>query len=335
MKLLVTGANGFIGRAVVGHALAQGHSVKAIVRKAALAHREHPLLEVLAVGDIGRVTNWAAALQDVEAVVHTAARVHVMQDDASAPLEAFRAVNRDGTRQLAVSAARAGVRRLVLVSSIKVNGERASRAAPFRASSTPAPSDPYGISKLEAEQALREVSTRSGLEFVIVRPPLVIGPGVKANFRALLELIARGVPLPLGAVNNARSLVSVWSLAELLVACAVDARAAGHVFLAADSPALSTREMVAQLRRALGSKSALVPVPTVLLRLAGQLTGRSAQIARLCDSLVVDASDTREKLGFQPSLSLDEALSRTAQWFTGQRHQVGSREMVEWYSPLQ
>lgn len=303
----VTGANGFVGRALCQHLQAQGLSVRAITRSAETAK------DAWAVGDLGPGTDWSQSLQGVDCVVHCAARVHVLQDIEPDPLRSYRRVNVEGSRSLAVAAAAAGVRRLVFLSSLKVHGERTEPGHPFTSGMPPAPEDAYGQSKLEAEQALHEVAGRTGLELVVVRPPLVYGPGVKANFLRLMNAVARGTPLPLGAVDNRRSLLGLDNLTDLLLQCVKHPAAAGHTFLASDGQDLSTPELVRALARAMGRPARLWPVPVAWLRLAGRLLGRGPQIDRLIGSLQVDIGHTRQVLGWMPRLTVEQGLRLAVQ----------------------
>ena len=242
-----------------------------------------------------------------------------MRETVSDALEAYRVVNVEGTRNLAEQAAALGVKRLVYLSSIKVNGERTEVGSRFARVDEPLPEDPYGISKWEAEQALWDVSARTGLEVVVVRPPLVYGLGVKGNFRRLLRLVASGVPLPLGAVCNRRSLVGLDNLVDLLIRCVDHPAAAGQTFLISDNHDLSTLTLIRGLARTLGKSPRLLPVPLSILRLAGSITGKAAEVERLIGSLQVDITHTREVLGWTPPMSVDEGLRKTAEWYLSQR----------------
>lgn len=305
MKVLVTGANGFVGTALLDHLRGRGDQVIGAVRCG-----QGP--GVVAVGDIGPDTDWRPALAGVETIVHLANRAHVMSETETDPLAVFRRVNRDGSLRLARQAVEFGVRRLVFVSSIKVNGEATRPGRPFTATDTPAPEDAYGVSKLEAERGLSELAAQTGLELVVVRPPLVHGPGVKGNLRTLMTAIARGMPLPLGQVDNRRSLVGLGNLCDLLSLCARSPDATGQTFLSSDGEDLSSPELARRLGRALGCSPRLLPIPPVLLRLAGRITGRSAAVGRLLGSLQVDASATRDILGWSPPFTLDEGLAAMA-----------------------
>jgi nucleoside-diphosphate-sugar epimerase len=313
-RVLVTGASGFIGSALVQRLVADGrHRVRAAVRRP--LERLDPSVEQVHVGDLGAETQWKAALEGVDVVVHASARVHVMRDDAGDPLREFRAVNVAGTLHLARSAAAAAVRRFVFVSSIKVNGEATAPGHPFRADDAPAPCDPYGVSKREAEDGLQALARGSALQVVIVRPPLVYGPGVKANFAAMMRLLCRGLPLPLGAIHNQRTLVALDNLVDLLVTCIEHPAAANQTFLAGDPEDLSTTDLLRRLGSALGRPARLVPVPSHWVEFAAGLLGQRAVAHRLCRSLQVDIGKAAQLLGWKPPLAVDAALRRTAAQF--------------------
>ena len=304
----VTGANGFVGSALMAALPDYGCEPRGLVRSA-------PAEGMIAVGDIGPDTDWGQALSGVDTVIHCAARVHVMRDEAADPLAEFRRVNTEGTRKLAQDAVQWGVKRLVFVSTIKVNGEStqypSGSPATFTAFDTPNPTDPYAVSKREAESLLREIEADTGLEVVIVRPPLVYGPGVCGNFRALVDLVRRGIPLPLGLVDNRRSLVALPNLVDLLACCATHPRAAGETFLVSDGEDLSTVDLVRRLARAMQRTAHFLPVPPALLRFVGRLTGRTATIERLTGSLQVDIGRTCERLDWRPKVSVREGLRET------------------------
>lgn len=307
--LLVTGANGFVGRAVCKRLAIDGRSWVGATRTG------EPVAgcPTQAIGEIGPDTRWESALRGCDGVIHLAARVHVMNERSADPLAEFRRVNVQGSVALARAAAAAGVRRFVFVSSVKVNGEQTLPGQPFRATDAPAPEDAYAISKFEAEQQLQALAQATGMELVIVRPPLVYGPGVGANFGALMRWIGRGRPLPLGALrNNRRSLVAVDNLVDLLVRCATDPAAPGHTFLAGDGEDLSTAELVERIGMALGRPARQLALPPWLLRGLARAIGRPAIASRLCDSLQVDISNTCKVLAWQPPVSVDEALARAA-----------------------
>jgi nucleoside-diphosphate-sugar epimerase len=306
--ILVTGASGFVGAALVGRLAREAWPVRACVRRSDVSLP--PGAQVVRQADLGPQAQWAELLVGVTAVVHAAAHVHVM--DASGPdaLAKFRRVNVGGSLALARAAAAAGVRRFVFISSVKVHGEATAPGRSFREDDPPAPMDAYGISKMEAEQALREVSAATGMELVIIRPPLVYGPGVKANFAALVRLVRRGWPLPLGAIHNQRSLVSLDNLVDLIMTCLRHPRAAGEAFLVSDGQDLSTTELVRCLGKALGRVPVLVPVPATLLRGLAAATGRSEVVQRLCGNLQVDVTRARQLLGWSPPVPVAEGLRR-------------------------
>jgi nucleoside-diphosphate-sugar epimerase len=303
----VTGANGFVGGALCRTLLERNIAVRALTRSSNSGDAAH------AVGDLGPETNWGRRLQGVDCVVHCAARVHMLNDDDPAPLQAFRRVNVEGSRSLALAAAAAGVRRLVFVSSLKVHGEHTAPGHPFSSDLPPQPEDAYGISKWEAEQALQEVCSKTGVELVVVRPPLVYGPGVRANFLRLMQLVAGGWPLPFGAVDNRRSLLALGNLTDLLQVCTTHPGAAGQVFLASDDHDLSTPDLIRRIARSMNRPARLWPVPVPWLRAAGQLAGRSPQIERLIGSLQVNIGHTKQVLGWTPRLTVDQAMLLAAQ----------------------
>jgi nucleoside-diphosphate-sugar epimerase len=315
-KILVTGANGFVGSAL---ALRLQREIGISVCK---AYRAAPgIVDVddnISVGDIGPETDWSAALSGVDAVVHCAARVHVMNDDGSADsLAEFRKVNVQGTQNLAHQAAAAGIRRLVFVSSIKVNGETTTGLSPFSHTSQPLPVDAYGISKWEAEQELWKIARQTGLQVVVVRPPLVYGPGVKANFLRLMKTVNRRIPLPFGAAHNQRSMVYLENLADLLVKCVMHPRAASQTFLASDGRDLSTGELVEQLSLAMNIKPRLVSVPPALIYKIARLTGKQDFADRLLGSLQVDITHTCETLDWEPPYTVEAGMRATVQSLVG------------------
>lgn len=310
MTILVTGANGFVGSALCARLERQARPFRAAVRTTQQAqHRPG----AVAVGEMDGQTDWADALQGVQQVVHLAARVHVVQERNSDPLAEFRRVNVEGTVKLARQAAERGVRRLLFVSSIKVNGQSTSAGHPFTADDTPAPEDPYGISKHEAEQALRRIAVETGMEVVIVRPPLVYGPSVKANFDAMMRWLARGIPLPLAAVTeNRRSLVALDNLVDLLVTCLSHPAAADQTFLVSDGEDLSTAALLERMGEAQGTPARLFYMPVAALRLGASVLGQRGVYERLCGSLQVDIGKTRQLLDWTPPVSVDEGLRHAA-----------------------
>ncbi len=315
-RVLVTGASGFVGRALCAALGEAGHEVVASTRGAAEPWIAG--LEIRPIPDIGPDTDWSGALAGVDAVAHLAARVHVMKEHHAQPLAAYRRVNAAGTRRLAEAAAANGVGRVVFLSTVKVNGET-SGSAPFRESDPPAPRDDYALSKLEGEQALAEVAAHIGLETVVLRPPLIYGPGVKGTFLRLLELCRRAPPLPLGAASNRRSLIFLGNLVNAVTACLTRPEAAGQTYLVRDGEDVSTAELIRRVGAALGRPARLFPMPGVLLRLAGHLTGRSDAVGRLLDSLAVDDGKIRTQLDWTPPFTMAQGLAETVSWFASRR----------------
>lgn len=305
--VLVTGARGFVGSQLVKRLRAEpGFTVAGSVRDmwsdAPTGVRQY------AVGDICAQTNWCSALADIDVVVHTAARAHLTNETGVIALSEYRRVNVEGTRSLARQAADRGVRRFVFISSIGVNGN--ITAEPFQSTDEPNPVDAYAISKYEAEQQLQEIAIQTGLEVVVVRPPLVYGPNAPGNFAKLLCWIQRSVPLPLGAINNKRSFVGLDNLVDLIVTCLDHPAAANQVFLAGDGEDLSTTELLERIGRAMGKPTRLLPVPVWALQVGATLLGKRDVARRLLGSLQVDISNTRDLLGWEPPVSVDEGLRR-------------------------
>lgn len=384
MKILVTGPDGFVGSAVCAKLIADGLDVRGAQWRSARGQKSEvggqspeggsqwsedgdlqtanskPQTEpqMVPIGNICGSTDWSSALVGVDAVVHLAARVHIMDDTSADPLAAFREVNVEGTRRLAECAAKAGVKRFVFISSIKVNGEatelpvngepgivngKATKSpvnreslsgdgdssehstinhepvtinpAAFSEKDAPSPEDPYGQSKYEAEVALRKIEAETEMEVVILRPPLLYGPGVKANFLKLIQLVYKGIPLPLGGIKNKRSLLSLTNFADLISKCVTDKQAAGQMFLVSDGDDVSSGELVERIAKALGKSPRLLPVPEGLMNLAGKLTGKSAQVQRLCSSLQIDASKVRKTLDWTPPVTMEQELARVAEWY--------------------
>lgn len=299
--VLVTGANGW-----VGHSL----TVRGAVSMSRIIDASR---NVVSVGNLDGNIDWQHALSQCRVVVHTAARVHMMNDKVTDPLREYRRVNVDGSLNLARQAAQAGINRFIFVSSIKVNSEKTLPNQPFRADDSPAPQDPYGISKMEAGQGLRAIARETGVEIVIVRPPLVYGPNVKANFAALIRAVKRGVPLPLGAVNNQRSLIGIDNLVDFLVICIDHPLAANETFLVSDGHDVSVPELVRGLADARGVKAHLLPIPVSVLQFGAALLGKRDVINRLCENLQVDIDKTRKLLAWTPPISIYEGLRRAVQ----------------------
>ena len=313
--IIVTGATGFVGREVVASAVRQGLAVRAASRRAPDAGVAGATF--VRAPELDARSDWRRTLEGAAVVVHTAARVHVMKDRAVEPLAEYRRANVAGTAAIATQAAAVGVRRFVFISSIKVNGERTVAGRPFHASDHVAPTDPYGISKREAECALFAIQAKTGMEVVVIRPVLVYGPGVKANFATMMRWVRRGVPLPFGAVHNARSLVALPNLVDLVLTCVRHPAAAGETFLVSDGDDLSTTQLLRRLAGALDVRSRLVPVPAVALRLAARLAGAEDLACRLLDSLQVDIEPTRKVLSWTPPMSVEDALRTTASAYLG------------------
>lgn len=312
LRFLITGANGFVGASLCAELARRDMSARAAVRS---IETRLDGVELTIVGEITGNTAWKTALSNVDIVIHLAARVHVMNENSADPLEEFRKVNVSGTERLARCAATAGVKRLVYVSSIKVNGEMTCEGGKFSEMDLPSPQDPYGVSKWETEQVLHRVALETGLEVVIVRPPLVYGAGVKGNFAQMLKILAKRIPLPFSSVDNRRSLIYVENLVDVLILCATHPAAAGETFLVSDAEDVSTSDLLRRLGFALGYPARLIPVPVVLLHAGGALLGKRDMAQRLCGSLQVDISKVRRLLGWNPPLRLDEGLRRTAQGY--------------------
>lgn len=312
MRILLTGANGFVGRAVCKNALQSGFGVRAALRKQ-IDKQEADLpaeAERFVIGDISDNTDWSDALAGCDVVIHLAARVHVMHDTAADALAEFRRVNVAATIHLARQAVTAGVKRFVYVSSIGVNGACTSEGA-FSESDAPQPHSPYALSKWEAEQALHKIAEEAGLEVVIVRPPLVYGANAKGNFASLMAVIRKGLPLPFKGVRNARSFIYVENLADALIACATHEKAAGQTFLVSDGEDVSLSDLLEKLTMLLGRQPRLFVLPNWLLKLLFRLTGKADLVNKLLDSLQIDSSKIRQELNWQPPYSLDDGLRAT------------------------
>ena len=307
MKVLVTGANGFIGRVLCSDLARHGYTVVPVVRQVC------GLADEVVVGDIDGITKWSSLLPACDAVVHLAARVHLMYDPAQDPLALYRATNTDATLNLARHVAIAGVKRLVFISSIKVNGE--GRDEPYSESDVPAPEDAYAISKWEAEQGLQQIARETGLEVVILRSPLVYGPGVKANFLRLMQLIHQGWPLPFGAIKNCRSLLYMGNFIDAIRLCIEHPAAPGQTFLLDDGQRVSTPELIREIANAMHHPARLIPVPVSLLQLAGRMTGKNAAVSRLTGSLYVDSHAIQSRLNWIPPYSLQAGLEQTVTAF--------------------
>jgi len=303
-KTLVTGANGLVGNALI----------KSSPDIFLGAVRANPTAVQVAVGNIGPETNWQAALAGCNSVIHLAARVHVMRDQVADPLAAFRLVNTRGTLNLARQAAESGVRRFVFLSSIKVNGE-STVAHPFSESDPPEPQDPYAISKWEAEQGLWEISKSTGMEVVILRPPLVYGSGVKANFLKLMQWVDKGVPLPLASVDNRRSMIYLGNLVDAIRTCLIHPNAAGQTFLVSDGEDVSTPELIRRLAFAMGRPARMPGLPVKWLQAAGKALGKQDAVDRLVGSLTLDISAIQSELNWNPPYTMEAGLENTVAWY--------------------
>ena len=303
--MLVTGGSGFIGQAVLARLAGERHM---IVRTAVRRDSPGALVgaERILVGDICDTTSWGKALENVSCVIHLAARVHILRDRAADPLAEYRRVNVEGTLNLAQQAAKAGVRRFIYLSSLKVNGEVGS----FTETDLAAPQDAYAISKHEAEVGLREIARTTGMQVVIIRPTLVYGEGAKGNFKSLTKLVASGIPLPLGSINNRRNLVGIDNLVDFIITCLEHPAAANETFLVSDGQDLSTPDLMRRMARAMNRPARLLPVPTFVLKAVAAMLGRRGMAQRLFGSLQVDISKSRQLLGWNPPFSVDEGLKR-------------------------
>ncbi len=320
-RILVTGATGFVGRAVCPALTAAGHSVRATVRRAAA--NVPGADDVTVVPDIGPDTDWRHAMADIDAVVHLAARVHAMGESGDSAALAHHHVNADGTRRLAQAAAQAGVRRLLFLSSIKVNGE-ATPGRPFRETDVPAPDDAYAAAKWAAEQALADTAAHTALETVILRPPLVYGPGAVGNLRSLLRLCASSLPLPFGAATNRRSLIGLGNLTDAIMTALVHPMAAGKTYLVRDGEDLSVADLIRRWRHAMGQPARLISVPPAWLRIGFSLFGRREMAVRLLDTLTLDDAQIRRDLGWTPPQPVDADLAAMATSYLTTRH--GTKE---------
>ena len=311
-RILVTGATGFVGRHLSNVLLSEGHEVLGTTRKDTGATSETDL-RLTTIPDIGDYVDWAPALQDVDSVVHLAARVHVMKESAEDPLATYRRTNVAGTENLLRRAGKHGIKRFVFISTVKVHGD-ATYGTPYSTADTLAPTDPYGCSKLEAEELVKRIGAEDGIETVIIRPPLVYGPGVAGNFLRLLRLVDKGIPLPFGLVENVRSLVGVDNLCDLIRECLTNHSAVGKRFLVSDNSDVSTRELVGHIATAMSKRARILPVPPRMISLAAKLVGKSAEASRLLDSLQVDISDTMQTLNWKPPVSLEDGVRSTVRW---------------------
>jgi nucleoside-diphosphate-sugar epimerase len=322
---LVTGGQGFIGKALVCGALTKRFYVRVSSRQSLNASCSY--LEFAQVGELGPTTDWSSSLQNVNTLVHCAGRAHVIKDTEGDTLAAFRAVNLDGTLSLAHQAVKAGVKRFVFISSIGVNGSQSATSQPFSDTDQPMPQNAYALSKWEAEQGLMLIADKTGLEVVIIRPPLVYGYEAPGNFGSLMRAVQRGWPLPLGAVHNQRSLVALDNLVDFIITCITHPQAANQTFLVSDGQDLSTTELVRGMAQAAGLPARLLPVPVWALHAGAALLGKGDAMQRLCGNLQLDISKARNLLGWVPPISVVEGLRRAVGGVDGlplfARHDVG------------
>ena len=304
MTILITGASGFVGQTLLCQLRAKGIACKEAVRNADNGHS-------IAIGSIDETTDWHAALEGIDVVVHLAARTHIMSDEAVDPLKEYRAVNTQGTLKLARQAATKGVKRFVFVSSVKVNGETTTSRQPFTEHLLPAPCDPYGISKKEAEDGLRIIASETGMEVVIIRPPLVYGPGVKANFLGLLKLADTGLPLPFASIQNKRSMIYVENLVDFIFECISHLAAANQTFLVSDGQDVSLSELIHTMRLFFGRPVRLFPVPVFVFRCVAELSRKSSLMDKLVGDLQVDSSKARNLLNWNAPFPLDQSIEKT------------------------
>jgi len=316
MKILITGATGFIGTQLSETLANSGHHVRATARSA--APNSSTTREIVTC-DLESADNLDHLTTGCDAIVHLAGRAHVMADDPATSESLYLSANVDVTKKLAQSASRTGVKRMILMSSVKVNGESTTIDTPFTSQDTPNPQDPYGRSKTQAEQTLWDVASTSGLEGVVIRPPLVYGPGVRANFASLIGIVNRGIPLPLGSIQNKRSFISMDNLINCIATALQSSNASGQTFLVSDGNDLSTPELIRSIASALHKSPMLIPFPPALLKLATTTTGKRGAYDRLCGSLTVDIALTKQKLSWTPPFTVQDSMQRTVDAFIQSR----------------
>ncbi|KXJ59711.1 MAG: UDP-glucose 4-epimerase [Alteromonas sp. Nap_26] len=317
-RLFVTGSTGFVGKELIRQLELKDLDIVGCVRSAGSVL---PVgFERFVVDDITKPDiKWSLALNNIDVVIYTAARAHIMNDEADNPLVEYRKVNCDATLRLARAAAESGVKRFVFVSSVKVNGEMSDLNRPFTPDDNFIPVDPYGLSKYEAEQGLLTIAKKTGMEVVIIRPPLVYGPDVRANFASMLKWVQKGIPLPFGAINNKRSLVALDNLVNFIIHCVDHPKAANEIFLISDGEDVSTTELLIKVSKALGKNNWLIPVATSWMMFLAKLIGKRDEANRLFGSLQVDSSKARNLLGWQPVCTMDEQLKETAEWYLAKK----------------
>lgn len=316
-NVLITGATGFVGRTLCARLLRDCRSLRGTILSSESPTNLIHGIEPAEIETIGPETSWTRVLDGVDTVIHLAARVHIMQETAADPLKEFRATNTEGTINLARQAVSAGVKRLVFMSTIGVNGDNSGKK-PYTETDEPHPHNPYSLSKHEAEQALWQISSETGIEVVIIRAPLVYGPGNPGNFLSLLRIVSKGIPLPFDSVENRRSLIYVCNLVDALAYCAFHPAAAGNTYLASDGEDISTPELIRRLAQVLDKPVRLFPFPPSLLHLAGTVTGKSTAVNSLIGSLAVHSDKIRRELGWQPPFTMEAGLRATAEWYKNQ-----------------
>lgn len=319
--ILVTGATGFVGHFLCNRLLAEGINVRGTLLKSENASSLVDGVEPVTVEPLGADTQWSHVLEDVDIIIHLAARVHVMQETATDPLQEFRKVNLRGTERLARQAAQAGVKRFVFMSTIGVNGDN-SGDKPYKEEDVPHPHNPYSVSKYEAERALQKISVETGMEVVIIRAPLVYGPGNPGNFFSLLRIVSKGIPLPLASIDNARSLVYVGNLVDALATCAIHPEAAGKTYMVSDGEDICTPELIRRTAAALRVTARLFPMFPSFLHFTGKLIGKTKAVNQLTGSLTLDSSKIRQELGWVPPFTMVEGLRETAAWFKRRYHET-------------
>lgn len=317
MKILVTGATGFIGRSLISGLVIKNFDIIATVRENCRILFSD--IKQVNIASLSATTDWSIVLKDVNVVVHLAARVHVMNEITVDPLAEFRKVNTAGTLNLAQQAADTGVKKFIFLSSIKVNGEGTDSGLKFLSDDDYIPTDPYGLSKYEAEQGLLVLAKETGMEVVIIRPPLVYGPGVRANFASMMKWINKGVPLPLGTVHNLRSFVALDNLVSFIIHCIEHPLAANEIFLISDGEDISTTELLNKVAASFGKKAFLLPIPVSWMRIMAKLLGKGDVANRLFSSLQVDSLKARDLLGWKPVISMDEQLKKTADAYLNEK----------------
>ncbi len=310
MEILLTGATGFIGRALLSELVSKDINVIASVRQKTPCIPEN--VEQYIIPGLSEDTDWGAALRDIDVVVHTAARVHVMNEQTNNPLKQFRKVNTEATLALAQQSAKAGVKRFIFLSSIKVNGEQTKDNQAFTAHDEFIPDDPYGLSKYEAEQGLLKLAHETGMEVVIIRLPMVYGPGVKGNFQVLIKWVRKKWPLPFGAVGNQRSLLALDNAVSFIIHCLEHPKAVNEVFLVSDNEDISTTELLNKVATAFELNIFLLPVPVSLMKFAARMLGKGELASRLFGSLKIDSSKAQQLLGWKPVITMDEQLKKIA-----------------------